>query len=87
MRTDPKDSHDGLPGTNILKCFSCNSIGHRAIEYRVKPEGRRTLESSNFGDVIVGIPDVVVVVFEDASCLTARCSRETNIFSNHKLQH
>ena len=38
-RAGVKDNHSGFPPTCTLKCFLCNRVGHRAIDYRVKPEG------------------------------------------------
>ena len=41
IRSGTTDSPDGLPGTNNLRCFVCNRIGHRVIDCHVKPAGER----------------------------------------------
>ena len=40
-RAGAKNNHSGFPPASILKCFLCNRVNHRAIDYRVKPEGER----------------------------------------------
>ena len=36
-----KKSHVGSLPSSTLKCFLCNRVGHRTIDYRVKPERGR----------------------------------------------
>ena len=40
-RAGVKDNYSEFPPASTLKCFLCNRVGHRAINYRVKPEGER----------------------------------------------
>ena len=40
-RAGVKDNHSEFSPASSLKCFLCDRVGYRAIDYRVKPEAGR----------------------------------------------